>query len=292
MKLFLNIILALGMTACAGGPSVTGHRAADIDWPEDPSLRLVAEEWVQQMASGSDQTYPPGLDFAYRDIEGMTLSDNYVYSMQGLAKYRLRAKFIGDFYDAERRRVCDDPRSRFLIDNGFTYAFKLRSVGKRRLDTTEENFAKGFCVAAERPLVDQDAIDTRNKPIRYWPSGERIDTHSVVALARYFHAQQTNFEKVEKPGKRTQLDDIKAEGLMLTYKYSYALKKQYSGREINLLKAKGKALDSLCIQPKRLLAMTIGAVYSYSIDFAGENGVEATEGHTVSYLDCLLYNRK
>jgi len=296
MRLLLTITLAFSLGACAGGFQQGPRSAAEIDWPEDPAVRLVAEEWFGKAATEASRDFPPGLDFAYRDIEGTTLSDHYVHSLKGLSSFQLKrlikTRSIDDFYNTERVRICNDPTARFLLDNGYRYAFNLQIMGRQKLQTSRKEFAKGFCVANDLPLVNQAAVDARYTLRRRWPNGDPVDIRITEKLTGLFRLMSSKFEDAELPEKTYQITDIDADGLMISFNLSHQAKK---GRTLNaywLQVAKGKSLKNLCTKPSRLIALTVGAVYAYNIEITSKKGIDEASTFTVTYPDCLLYNRK
>lgn len=295
MKSRIGILGFLILSACAGG-QMGDVTAEDNKWPSDPALRLIAEDYYQQASNNPHQNLPPGLGFAFRNFDDSVISDHFVQRLTGLSRNQLvqfvKNNGVNDFYDSERLRICNNPEARYLLDNGYRYAFNLKILGPGKVFETRKEFSKGFCIAGEKALIDTTAVEQRHNMTRYWPNGERVDIRVLEKVTGLFQVVAAKFDEESAPDGSYAVTDVQADGLMLT-----VVLERKDGKPEHLSRywqqsLKGRSLESTCTKPSRLVALTVGAVYAYTIKRHPDDGSDGTGNFTVSYDDCLHFNRK
>ncbi len=295
MRSRFGILAFLLLSACAGG-QISGYTAEENNWPSDPALRLIAEDYYQQASTEPYQNLPPGLGFSFRNINDSMISDHFVQRLNGMSESELvrfvKNNGVNDFYDSERVRICNNPEARYLLDSGYRYAFNLKILGLRKNFETRKEFSKGFCIAGEQALIDIEAVSERYNMTRFWPNGQKVDIRIMEKVTGLFQVIAAKFDEETVPDGSYAVTDVQADGLMLTFIL------ERKGNETETLSKywkenlKGRSLENICIKPSRLVALTVGAVYAYSLKNNSIDGNEATSNFTVSYDDCLLFNRK
>jgi hypothetical protein len=296
MKLFFFMALAVTLSACSGNPYNAEHRAATMNWPSDPAIRLVAEEWVRKADDTREFPYPPGLDFAFREIDEDRVADHFIQRFSGLNAIQLqqiiKENGVENFYDDEKTRICNDPAARFLLNNGFTYEFKLKILARGKTADLKKVFSKGFCVAGEVPFVDQAAIDDRYNMKRYWPNGDRINIRALEEVMGLFQLIAARFDETDVPEELFKITNVSADGLMLVFELDHDGEKKIWLSKYWKQNVKGRSLEHICTDPGRLLALTVGGLYAYLVKITTNNQLQERAEFTVSYPDCLRYNEK
>ncbi|WP_339630698.1 hypothetical protein [uncultured Sneathiella sp.] len=292
MKALVISILFLGLAACASDT----RRAGEITWPKDPAERQVAERYLTKAEGGIPGEAPPQLDFSYRNIDGKLIADHFDYRLDRLEAEEIIASFrqniIGNYVDELRARACEDPDARYLLDKGFDYEFLVTLKGGKSDKTAREKMNKGFCVANELPLLDREAVMGRHNMIRYWPNGERVDGRLLEQLTGAFQLIASRPERPEMTNPSLEVTNVMADGLMLSIYLRQELENDIERSKYWQQGAKGNLLTQSCTKRQQLISMTIGAIYFYQLEIMFEDGIIDVARYTISYPDCLRYNRK
>lgn len=291
MKIFISLCLLLAVSACSAG----SRYAEDVNWPTDPSERLVAEDYLKK-ADEDIPELPPGMAFVFRSLDNKLISDYFDYGLTRMTPNQIRDAYqenvLGNFISDLKTRACNDPDARFLLGNNFTYEVFVKISGGKKTKTVRNELDKGFCIAGERPFVDRQAIDGRFNMVRYWPNGEQIDYRLIEKLTGTFQLLAARFDTPNIPNSGFTVTDMKADGLMLSISLRQTLRKNAKLNKSWDQTAKGQSLDQICTSANHLAALTVGAVYAYAVDVSADENIADSSRYTVSYPDCLLYNRK
>ncbi|MCR9212180.1 MAG: hypothetical protein NXI13_00570 [Proteobacteria bacterium] len=295
MRSRFGILGFLLLSACASG-QLAELTPEENKWPTDPALRLIAEDYFQQASTEPYQNLPPGLGFSFRNFDDSLISDHFVQRLRGMSRNELvrfvKSNGVNNFYDTERIRICNNPEARFLLDNGYRYAFNLKILGPSKIFETRKEFSKGFCIAGEHALIDSEAVAERYNMARFWPSGQKVDIRIMEKVTGLFQVIAAKFDEETAPDGSYFVTDVQADGLMLTFLLERKGNKTETLSKYWKQNLKGRSIENICSKPSRLVALTVGAVYAYSIKSDSSDGSENTSNFTVSYDDCLRYNRK
>ncbi|MDF2368352.1 hypothetical protein [Sneathiella sp.] len=204
----------------------------------------------------------------------------------------VRENVASNYIDDLSRNACGDPDVRFLLNKGFDYEFRMMIVGGKGAKTAFNKMDKGFCVASDLPLVNQKAIDARYNKVRYWPNGDRVDVRLIERVMGSFQLAAAKYEPPDLDKMSLKSTDIQAEGLMLMFIMAKEQKNTIKQSKYWPQNFKGRILAKSCTGKTPLAAVTVGAVFKYQIDFIFDKEVTESTVFTVSYPDCLLYNKK
>lgn len=292
MKSFVFLIMIMALAACAG----TGRQAAHNVWPSDPEERSAAERVYAKTLGRPVGVMPPGLDFTFREIVEKQILDHFDYRLDQLDGADLlnavRENVASNFIDDLSLSACRDPDIRFLLNNGFDYEFRMRIFGSKGTSTASNKMDKGFCVASDLPLANQNAIESRFEKVRHWPNGDRVDPRLVERVMGLFQVAAAKHEPPDVDGLALKTTNLEAEGLMLSFYIAKEQKNTIKQSKYWPQNFKGRILAKRCTSKASLAAITVGAVFRYSIEFLSNKEVLEHVVFTVSYPDCLLYNKK
>ncbi|MAZ03382.1 MAG: hypothetical protein CMN56_09605 [Sneathiella sp.] len=292
MKALLIPVLSLGLAACASNM----QRAEQISWPDDPAERQVAERYLAKAEAGAPVTAPPQLEFTYRTVDGRLIADHFDYYLGRLETDEIMTAFrtnvIGNYVDELRAEACADPEARYLLDRGFDFEFLITLKGGKSDKTAREKMNKGFCVASEMPLVDREAVTGRHNMVRYWPNGERVDIRLLEQLTGTFRLIAARPEPPELIDPNLEVTEVAADGLMLSVFLRRELESNVERSKYWQQGVKGELLSLSCTKRQQLVSMTIGGIYFYQLEIMFDDGIIDVARYTVSYPDCLRYNRK
>ncbi|MFC4272484.1 hypothetical protein GQF03_11485 [Sneathiella chungangensis] len=292
MKLFVYMILFLCLAACVNTP----RRAADINWPADPEERAMAERFYAEARDDQFAGLPPGLEFSFRDIDEKLITDHFEYRLDQLRGVELinayRMNTATNFVDDLRLKACRNASARFLLDRGFIYEFNMIITGRAQKKSARDSMDKGFCVASELPMINQDAVDARYNTVRYWPNGDRVDGRVVDQITGAFQVVVKKFDHSKLKDPTLKVTEIKADGLLLSVSMVKEQKNNIKQSKYWAQNVKGRVLAKDCKKTLQLAALTIGAVYQYRMEVLYNKEVIDRALFTVSYPDCFLYNKK
>jgi len=204
----------------------------------------------------------------------------------------VRENVASNFIDDLSLSACRDPDIRFLLNNGFDYEFRMRIFGSKGTSTASNKMDKGFCVASDLPLANQNAIESRFEKVRHWPNGDRVDPRLVERVMGLFQVAAAKHEPPDVDGLALKTTNLEAEGLMLSFYMAKEQKNTIKQSKYWPQNFKGRILAKRCTSKASLAAITVGAVFRYSIEFLSNKEVLEHVVFTVSYPDCLLYNKK
>ncbi len=292
MKASVCLIMMMGLAACTGN----ARQTADNVWPTDPEERSAAERVYTKTQGKTFDEAPPGLDFKFREIVEKKILDHFVYRLDQLDGLDLmnavRENAAANYIDDLSRNACGNPDVRFLLNKGFSYEFRMRIVSRKGAETASDKIEKGFCVASDLPLINQKAIESRYNKVRYWPNGDRVDVRLVEQVMGSFQLAAVKYEPPDLDKLSLKYVDIQAEGLMLVFNLAKEQKNTIKQSKYWPQKFKGRILAKSCASKTPVAAVTVGAVFKYRIDFVFNKEVTERTVFTVSYPDCLLYNKK
>ena len=292
MKALICLIMIMSLTACGANTRQTANNI----WPSDPQERLVAERVVAKMEEDILLATPPGMDFTFRRIAGNRIQDNYDYHLDDLEPIELlnaiRRNTAGNYVREQGVRACQDSDIRYLLDKGYVYEFHVRVFGSRKTGIENETFGKGFCVANDVPLIDQKAIDARYSKVRYWPNGDRIDPRLIEQVMGSFQIAAAKYQPPDLDKFSIKTVSTEADGLMMSLNIEKEQKITIKGGKYWAHYIKGKTLEKSCTNKASLTALMVGGVYRFKVDVKVKQEIIEDGAFTISYPDCLLYNKK
>lgn len=292
MKAFTGLIMIMGLAACTGTPQKRANNA----WPLDPQERSAAQRVVAQMEGEVHLAMPPGMEFIFRRISKNRIQDNYDYHLEELRPIEqqraLRQKTADNYVREQGYRACGDHDMRYLLDKGYVYEFYVKVFVAEKAGIAKDNFAKGFCVANEVPLVDQKAIDARYSKLRYWPNGDRIDPRLIEQIMGAFQVAAAKYQPPELDKLAIKTVSTEADGLMITLNVETEQKNSIKMGKYWAHYIKGKAMEKSCTNKASLTSLMVGAVYRFQVDVKAMQDIVGDGIFTISYPDCLLYNKK
>ncbi|TNE34772.1 MAG: hypothetical protein EP348_10300 [Alphaproteobacteria bacterium] len=290
-RLFLAALLPLFPAACTTGGGITDSL------PNDPVLRQVAERYIAEAERVRIEGLPDGLTLKSRNIRDGVIVDLYEYNLKGMSlkqlAHALDENRTKSYIATLRGAACANREARLLLDKKFRYNFMIAVAGARKTSISGKFLTKGYCIAGESPFYNKKAVDDRFKMARRWPNGDAVDIRLVEKLTGTLQLAAIKFEPPAKPSVRHSVTGMKADGLMLDITLTLPVEKKNIRLDADWGRvAKGHNLDTLCTSQTHLLSMLIGAVYRYDVEIKRDTGPIASTEYTVSYDDCLLYNRK
>ena len=292
MRAFVCLIMMMGLAACTG----TVRQAENNIWPADPQERSAAQRVVAKMEGNVLLATPPGMEFSHRRLVGNIIQDYYTYRLdrlQGLDLLNaIRRNMASNYVREQGYRACRDRDFRYLLDKGYVHEFRVAIFGTKKSGVETDKISKGFCIANEVPLIDQNAIDARYSKIRYWPNGDRIDPRLIEQVMGSFRVATAKYQPSDLGKFTIRTVSTEADGLMLTRNMEKEQKITIKGSKYWPQHIKGQALEKSCTNKASLTALMVGGVYRFQVDVKVKQEIIEDGAFTISYPDCLLYNKK
>lgn len=142
------------------------------------------------------------------------------------------------------------------------------------------------------PLIDQKAIDARYNKMRYWPNGDRIDPRLIEQVMASFQVATAKYQPPDLDKSSIKTVSTEADGLLMSLNMEKEQKITIKGSKYWPQHIKGQALEKSCTNKASLTALMVGGVYRFQVDVKVKQEIIEDGAFTISYPDCLLYNKK
>lgn len=292
MKTLICLVLMLGLAACTGHVQQTAKNV----WPTDLLERSAAERVIAESREVAIGTIPSGMEFSFRQINENTIQDHFLYRLDQLDGVELlnavRRNDASNYIRDQELRACQDRNFRYLLDRGYGYEHQVMVFGTLKTGIETDRISKGFCVANEVPLINQTAIDARYSKLRYWPNGDRIDPRLIEQFMGSFQVAASKYRPPDLNNLSIKTVNTQADGLMLSITLEKEQKNTIKGSKYWPQHIKGRILGKSCTNKTSLMALMVGGVYKVQVDIMANKEIIEDGAFTISYPDCLLYNKK